>query len=124
MLIIIPNGQIDCWIGLNDRDNEGTYVWADGSPFIYENYDTNQPDNATVTGGIVEGEDCFQTKFGGPRAWNDDYCNSTERCYICGRTSKFRIISKLMTIYRILVTLKKLMELHYRSIDRHFLSCH
>ena len=28
----------DTWIGLNDIDNEGFYVWADGSPFSYVNW--------------------------------------------------------------------------------------
>ena len=25
-----------CWIGLNDADNEGTFVWTDGTPNDYQ----------------------------------------------------------------------------------------
>ena len=27
----------DCWIGLNDQSNEGTFVWQDGTAFDYGN---------------------------------------------------------------------------------------
>ena len=30
-------GANEAWIGLNDIDNEGVYVWADRSPLVYVN---------------------------------------------------------------------------------------
>lgn len=33
------------WIGLNDVANEGTFVWDNGDPFIYSNWESTQPDN-------------------------------------------------------------------------------
>ena len=33
------------WVGLNDIDQEGMFVWTDGSPNTYTRFDANQPDN-------------------------------------------------------------------------------
>ena len=32
-----------CWIGYNDRDNEGTFVWADGSASTYTRWAPGEP---------------------------------------------------------------------------------
>ena len=31
---IIPDTVSNCWIGLNDRDVEGTFTWIDGTTFF------------------------------------------------------------------------------------------
>lgn len=48
----------NAWLGLNDRASEGNFVWLDGSPLAYTNWDTvnGQPDNAPNTD--PNGEDC------------------------------------------------------------------
>lgn len=33
------------WIGLNDRMTEGTFMWDNGEPVTYTNWDAGQPDN-------------------------------------------------------------------------------
>ncbi|MFY0598936.1 MAG: HYR domain-containing protein [Cyclobacteriaceae bacterium] len=33
------------WIGLNDIDNEGTFVWSNGDPFTYNAWGVNEPNN-------------------------------------------------------------------------------
>lgn len=33
------------WIGLNDRDSEGRFTWADGTQVLYTNWDTNEPND-------------------------------------------------------------------------------
>ncbi|KAI6654213.1 hypothetical protein LOD99_11461, partial [Oopsacas minuta] len=35
---IIPDTVSNCWIGLNDRDGDGTYSWIDGSVYSHTNW--------------------------------------------------------------------------------------
>ena len=44
-----------CWIGLNDIDTEGVYVWADGSYSHYAPWYSGQPDD------YERSEDCVNT---------------------------------------------------------------
>ena len=46
-------GNIDrsLWIGLNDVQQEGTFVWASGQPVTYTNWAPGQPDNNPFYGG-------------------------------------------------------------------------
>jgi hypothetical protein len=52
-------------IGLNDKDTEGVFRWADGSPQNYTNWETGQPDNSTSLG-----ED-YAVLHGWSKQWND-----------------------------------------------------
>ena len=65
------------WIGLNDRVNEGQFVWSDGTYFnssVYSNWRTGDPSH---TGN----EDCVGLRN---NLWNDQPC-SYVRFYICER---------------------------------------
>ncbi|KAJ7377481.1 chromatin-modulating protein mrc1 [Desmophyllum pertusum] len=67
---------VSIWIGLNDRLNEGQFVWSDGTPFnssIYNNWNDGEPDN--------NGDDCVELYN---NRWNDVPCSSTYY-YICER---------------------------------------
>ena len=55
----------ELWIGYNDKDNEDTWVWANGEISTYTNWDTSEPND-------VDGEDCgviYESGF-----WNDVSC--------------------------------------------------
>ena len=53
MLISIFVAVDVTWIGLQDFDNEGTFVWSDSSPLAgYTNWLNNQPDNGATSGGV------------------------------------------------------------------------
>jgi hypothetical protein len=60
-------------IGLNDQDEEGTFVWVDGTPLNYTNWRGGEPNN---TGG----EDCVEANKNG---WNDVGCERSKWPFIC-----------------------------------------
>ena len=64
-------GFEDTWLGLNDRSNEGTFVWNDGEVLTYSNWDGGEPNN-----GSSGGEDCGIMLMSRGRAsrWDDRPC--------------------------------------------------
>ncbi len=69
----------DTWIGMNDTATEGTWVWIDGTPFVYTGWDDGEPNN-----GGTSGEDCgvIMTREGRETKWDDRDCPST-RPFVC-----------------------------------------
>ena len=57
----------DYWLGLNDRESEGSFVWVDGSTPGYVNWAPGEPNDA---GG---NEDCAHLWVDG--SWNDLHCD-------------------------------------------------
>jgi hypothetical protein len=58
--------DVDLWIGLNDAAVEGTFVWVDGTPVGYTNWDQNEPNDG------AGGEDYAAMRKNNPAAyWND-----------------------------------------------------
>ncbi|KAI8486382.1 Sushi, von Willebrand factor type A, EGF and pentraxin, partial [Branchiostoma belcheri] len=66
------------WIGLNDRQEEGNYVWSDGMEAStgYTDWYPHQPDNYRGPG-----EDCVEIR---PSGWNDRNCAEKLR-FVCER---------------------------------------
>jgi hypothetical protein len=69
------------WIGLNDRDNETTFVWTDGTDSLYRKWHKNETrrSNPSVKRN-KENQDCVRIVSNG--YWRDTKCCS-KRCYIC-----------------------------------------
>uniref|UniRef100_A0A673A6Q2 C-type lectin domain-containing protein n=1 Tax=Sphaeramia orbicularis TaxID=375764 RepID=A0A673A6Q2_9TELE len=65
-----------CWIGLSDREQEGTWTWVDGSPVTLSFWDTGEPNDALE----FSGEDCAEMLL--YSRWNDLNCND-DRPWIC-----------------------------------------
>ncbi|HEY1100222.1 MAG TPA: C-type lectin domain-containing protein, partial [Myxococcota bacterium] len=71
-------GDAAFWIGLDDIDDEGTYVWSDGRTWQvgddepYERFAGGEPNNYP-SAQAVPGEDCIHTT--GDR-WNDNVCEA------------------------------------------------
>lgn len=61
-------GNKSTWLGLNDLDEEGTFVWADGAAPAFENWNANEPNDYGT------GEDCGHALGNG--LWNDMPCGS------------------------------------------------
>ncbi|KAK2840196.1 hypothetical protein Q5P01_013936 [Channa striata] len=68
--------QQSAWIGLNDREREGTWKWIDDSPLIKTYWRENQPDNG---GGDPQWgeEDCVHFESGENSLWNDRSCSAS-----------------------------------------------
>lgn len=76
-------GAKDVWIGLDDRDEEGTYVWSDGTPLgDYANWAEDQPDNGASGEGDVE-EDCTEMNTYFEGKWNDLDCGTAYLGFVC-----------------------------------------
>ncbi|XP_078264240.1 C-type lectin LmsL-like [Rhinoraja longicauda] len=69
VIAAVIKGNPFAWIGLNDRCEEGTFTWIDGSPSSYRHWGGNQPDNHEGN------EDCAHTDYDG--LWNDLPCGVT-----------------------------------------------
>ncbi|MBX2796505.1 MAG: hypothetical protein KTR31_02515 [Myxococcales bacterium] len=67
------------WIGASDWEQEGVYVWSDGTSWGFTQWDTSQPDNHRW---VEEGEDCVQLHGNGD--WNDAVCGNVLD-YLCER---------------------------------------
>ena len=60
------NGRGGLWIGLNDIDTEGNFVWTSGEATSYLNWAPNQPDNTGEEDYVLIWE-----KSGEEGMWND-----------------------------------------------------
>lgn len=64
------------WIGANDRDVEGDFVWPTGAAVSYDSFAVGQPDDAGDA-------DCTITNLGGRRGdWSDEPCSASYQ-FLC-----------------------------------------
>ncbi|XP_071397701.1 CD209 antigen-like protein C isoform X1 [Centroberyx affinis] len=68
------------WIGLTDREQEGTWKWVDGTSLTIEFWFPPQPNNRDRDQDCVE----FYNEDLPRRGWNDNSCNSVNY-WICER---------------------------------------
>lgn len=69
------------WIGGNDIDEEGTYVWSSGEPWNFAPWEPGEP---TDDGTVGLDEDCidiYEDAFDGP-LFGDNACTDISR-YLC-----------------------------------------
>uniref|UniRef100_A0A8B9GDX9 MRC1 protein n=1 Tax=Amazona collaria TaxID=241587 RepID=A0A8B9GDX9_9PSIT len=82
LMSLLKNAATDAWIGLNDINQEHTYLWTDGSPVYYTNW-------AKGSRSYYSKEDCvFMKKNPIEQAgkWKDEDCKAS-KSYICQKNS-------------------------------------
>ena len=70
------NRKISIWIGCNDLNQEGRFVWVhNNQPIVFSNWKPGEPNN---NGG---NEDCCMMGYytHGADQWNDWQCNNLDR---------------------------------------------
>lgn len=91
------------WIGLNDRDSEGTFVWADKQSNDFTYWAQNQPND-------FNNEDCVHTLgIGHSFLWNDVNCASCHN-YTCAEgvypsvylLVRFSGVCKILSLWHVL----------------------
>ena len=66
------------WIGLNDRDTEGEYIWENESPFDFESWNEGEPNN-------YDGDENCVEMYSNTGLWNDVHCRN-EQGFICSHS--------------------------------------
>ena len=90
------------WIGLSDRDTEGTFVWADNQTNNFTYWAKNQPNN-------FNNEDCVHTLgVGHSFMWNDVSCETCHN-YTCseGTVELIIIIIIIIIIIKLWLAIKE-----------------
>ena len=72
MISELPSGKT-FWCGLNDRAEEGKFVWSDGSEYSYKNWRDGEPNDKW-------GEDCTVSTTA--MDWNDLGCEHKQH-FMC-----------------------------------------
>ncbi|XP_040887724.1 macrophage mannose receptor 1-like [Toxotes jaculatrix] len=67
----------EAWIGGSDAQEEGTWLWSDGSRLNYLNWCSGQPDN-------FFSQHCLKMNYSGHKCWDDDWCDY-RRPFVCAR---------------------------------------
>nr|XP_034345452.1 low affinity immunoglobulin epsilon Fc receptor isoform X6 [Arvicanthis niloticus] len=80
----------DSWIGLQDLNMEGEFLWTDGSPMSYSNWNPGEPNN----GG--QGEDCVMMRGSGQ--WNDAFCRSYLDAWVCEQLATCELSAPLASV--------------------------
>ena len=89
--IIVPDPVSNCWIGLNDRDVEGTFTWTDGTKFTPSSFITIQYNNAT--------NDCVEIDTTVGSSWVTVGCDTTRQSFLCKKDSTLATGMHISIVY-------------------------
>ncbi|XP_071348975.1 macrophage mannose receptor 1-like isoform X1 [Trachinotus anak] len=72
-LEMLPDCDIEVWIGLSAPDPVTGYVWSDGSPLQFQHWEINEPNNKNNVESCVELK-MYWRRIG--ESWNDVHCDT------------------------------------------------
>ncbi|NWI51084.1 MRC1 protein, partial [Calyptomena viridis] len=93
LMFLLKDAATDAWIGLNDINQEFTYLWTDGSPVDYTNWAKGSRSYYT------EGDCVFMMKNPIEQAgkWKDEGCKIS-KSYICQQNSDPKLHNSQPTV--------------------------
>ncbi|XP_048038613.1 type-2 ice-structuring protein-like isoform X2 [Megalobrama amblycephala] len=65
------------WAGAHDGEQDGQWLWTDGTGFEFTNWCSGEPNNYQRNP-----ESCLEINRGSNRCWNDEICTES-RHYVC-----------------------------------------
>ncbi|XP_026154637.2 ladderlectin-like [Mastacembelus armatus] len=77
MIVTATHAYREAWLGGSDAQEEGIWLWSDGSPFNYRH-----------CGGFNNyrgRQHCLQMNYGNDNCWDDQNCN-VRLPFVCART--------------------------------------
>ena len=83
---LIPNKNI--WIGINDIEQEGTFVAVDGSDISYTNWHPSEPSSTGWRGAVFKAgdrEDGVEMRGWDNGRWNDSVVRTPKK-FVCSKS--------------------------------------
>ncbi|XP_027894868.1 ladderlectin-like [Xiphophorus couchianus] len=77
LITTATHGSPQTWIGGSDAQEEGVWLWSDGSPFLYSNWCRGEPNN-------YMNQHCLQMNYGESKCWDDFQCDQ-HRPSVCAK---------------------------------------
>uniref|UniRef100_A0A3Q1GKV4 Type-2 ice-structuring protein-like n=1 Tax=Acanthochromis polyacanthus TaxID=80966 RepID=A0A3Q1GKV4_9TELE len=68
LILTASYGHNPTWIGGSDAQQEGTFLWTDGTPFHYTSWCPGEPNNN------MWNQHCIQMNYGNSKCWDDQKC--------------------------------------------------
>ncbi|XP_050973909.1 ladderlectin-like isoform X2 [Labeo rohita] len=78
LISLLPPSSTHCWVGAHDGEQDGQWLWSDGTPNDYTNWCPGEPNNSGSP------ENCGEINFSSKSCWNDHKC-STLMGYLCAK---------------------------------------
>ncbi|KAM8881161.1 type-2 ice-structuring protein-like [Synchiropus picturatus] len=80
VIALTYHGSGTAWVGASDAQQEGFWLWSDGTPFHYTNWCPGKPSAHNTY------QNCAEMQFPGNKCWSDTPCNYN-RPFVCTRKS-------------------------------------
>ncbi|KAM4536434.1 ladderlectin-like isoform 2-T2 [Odontesthes bonariensis] len=69
LILSATSASKETWIGGSDAQEEGVWLWADGSSFGYSHWCQGEPSNG------YKMQHCLQMNYSDSKCWDDHLCN-------------------------------------------------